>query len=266
MIVLDCESLDSTYDSVQSIFRLTRQAIDRVFATLDVERFYRENRDYPRDAPHLLLEKISAQSSCAIQFDAVCWFHLSRAPSADSFRNGIFPLREQLDAIWDYLRSLVGSVISNEDWNRFRNKMGNSPSADLYHMKVNDAFHWGPYGVLVRDAALRPTQIGNHDYLRIPEIVEDISLCFEEQYGFDLCSAFIQNSQPVIVKFIDKDPHHRCLPPALYYLYSRFHGEALSLACNTCFDGRGERIRADQIRSVEVPNYSIPEKDNHESQ
>ena len=119
-------------------------------------------------------------------------------------------------------------------------------------MKVSDADHWGPYGVLVRDVAFCPAEIGNHDYLGIPEIIEDISLCFVEQYGFDLRSAFIQNSQPCIVKFIDYTPDPRCLPPALYYLYSRFHGEPLSLSCNTCFDGLGKSVRQKQIQRVEV--------------
>ncbi len=170
--VLDCESLDSTYDSIQSIFGLTREAIDRVFASLDVERFYAENRDYPHDAPHLLMEKIKFESSSQIKFDAVCWFHLSRVLSPNTFENGILPLGGQVDAIWESLRSLVGARVSDDDWSDFRNNLGNSHSASLYHMKVNDRDHWGPYGVLVREVAFCPVEVGNHDYLDVPEIVE----------------------------------------------------------------------------------------------
>jgi hypothetical protein len=252
MVVLDCESLDSTYDSVQSIFGLTRQAIDHVFASLDVERFYSENRGYPHDAPHLLFERIRAESRSPIQFDAVCWFHLSRVLSAHSFENGILPLGDQVDSIWNVLRGLVGRRSSDSEWAAFREKMGDSHSAFLYHMKLNDRDHWGPYGMLVRDVAFSQTNLGSH-YLTIPEIIEDISLCFAEQFGFDLRSAYIQNSQPCIVKFIVENPYPRCLPPALYYLFSRFHGESLSLSCNTCFDGGGNPVGPQQILRIEVP-------------
>jgi hypothetical protein len=252
MVVLDCESLDSTYESVQSIFGLTRQAIDHVFASLHVERFYAENRDYPHDAPHLLFERIKAEASSAIRFDAVCWFHLSRVTSPTTFENGILPLGEQVNAIWDLLRTIVGARISDSEWAEFREKMGDSHSAFLYHMKVKDPDHWGPYGLLVRDIAFSRTNLGSH-YLTIPEIIEDISLCFAEQFGFDLRSAYIRNSQPYIVKFIDENPHPRCLPPALYYLYSTFQGESLSLSCNTCFDGGGKRVGPQQILSIEIP-------------
>lgn len=252
MVVLDCESLDSTYESVQSVFGLTRQAIEHVFASLDVEKFYSENRGYPYDAPHLLFEKIKAEASCHIQFDAVCWFHLSRVPSPLSFENGILPLGEQVEAIWDLLRKIVGKRSSDSEWAEFRQEMGDSHSAFLYRMKLNDPDHWGPYGMLVRDVAFSQTNLGSH-YLTIPEIIEDISLCFADQFGFDLRSEYIQNSQPCIVKFIDENPHPRCLPPALYYLYSTFQGETLSLSCNTCFDGGGKRVGPQQILRIEIP-------------
>jgi len=251
MIILDCESLDSTYKSIESIFGLTRETIDDVFAEPDFDRLQVEHG--LQDEPHLLFERMRSESRASLRFDAVCWFHLSRVPSPESFRNGILPLPDQTNAIWDSLRSLAGKQISDAAWAEFRTQMGDSHSAFLYHMKLNDPDHWGPYGVLVRDVAFCPTEVSNHDYLDIPEIVEDISLCFAERHGFDLRSAFIQNSKPCIVKFIDEDPHLRCLPPALYYLYSRFHRQCLTLSCNTCFDGRGRLVGPDSIRKIETP-------------
>ena len=252
MIILDCESLDSPYASIESIFGLTRQALDGVFVSLAVERFYAENRDYPHDAPHLLLERVKTQSSSPGNFDAVCWFHLTRSQSAKTFENGILPLGNQIEAIWESLRLLVGSRISDQGWADFRTNMGDSHSAYLYRLKVNDRDHWGPYGVLVRDVAFCATEIGNHDYLCVPEIIEDICLCFADRFNFDLLSEFTQNSQPYIVKFIDESPHPSCLPPALYYLYSKFRRECLSLSCNTCFDGSGTIVPNAAIQKIEV--------------
>jgi hypothetical protein len=253
MIVLDCESLDSAYESIQSIFGLSRQTIDEVFAAPDFERLQLEHG--LQDEPHLLFERFKAESSSQFRLDAVYWFHLSRVQSPNAFESGILPLRDQVDNIWDSLRLMVADRISDSEWAEFRKEMGDSDSAFLYHLKRNDPDHWGPYGVLVRDVAFCPTEIGNHDYLDMPEIVEDISLCFEDRYGFDLRSAFTQNSKPCIVKFVDTNPHERCFPPALYYLYSRFHGGRLSLSCNTCFDGRGSSVRPEQIHRIEFPHY-----------
>lgn len=257
MAVLDCESIESTYDSIQSIFGISRQSIDQLFENLDVQRFYAENRDYAYDTPHLLLEKISELSSSGVNLDAVCWFHLTRIHPSTTFENGILPLGLQVDAIWDLLRSLVGDRISDDEWKQFRDGMGDSHSAHLYHMKVRDSDYWGPYGVLVRDVALCPSEVGHHDYLGIPEIVEDICLCLAESNEFDLYAAFVENSKPSIVKFIDPNPSIRCLPPAIYYLYARFHKEQLSLSCNTCFDGGAKPVPAEWIQRIDFPHFDF---------
>ncbi|AWI03207.1 hypothetical protein [Clostridium drakei] len=50
--------------------------------------------------------------------------------------------------------------------------------------------------MVVKDAAFSSEEIGNHDYLKIPEIVEDICVCFEKIYGINL---YISNSKSMIV-------------------------------------------------------------------
>ena len=77
------------------------------------------------DEPRLLFERMKSESNLRLlSLDAVCWFHLSRVQSPITFKNGILPLRDQLNSIWDSLRSIAGNRISDSHWTNFRNKMG----------------------------------------------------------------------------------------------------------------------------------------------
>ena len=52
-----------------------------------------------------------------------------------------------------------------------------------YQLKTPDPFHWGPFAMLVRDVAFNAKAIGNHDYLWLPEIIEDIFNGYYGKYG-----------------------------------------------------------------------------------
>lgn len=41
-------------------------------------------------------------------------------------------------------------------------------------MKLASKQLWGPYAMLVREVAALSKEVGNHDYLDAPEIIEDI--------------------------------------------------------------------------------------------
>ena len=95
----------------------------------------------------------------------------------------------------------------------FKKNMGGHHHAYLYGMKVHGKMHWGPYALLSRDHAFKPGEIGNHDYLGAPEIVEDICLCFSEKFEFDLLGAFMKKTKPCVVKFVAGPGMIACLPP-----------------------------------------------------
>lgn len=130
--------------------------------------------------------------------------------------------------------------------------MGSSNSAFLYNMKIADRIHWGPHAILIRDHAFIMQQTGSHDYLKVPEIVEDICICFSERHDFDLLRAFRAKTKACLVKFADHNPGTDCfLRAAIYHLYNRLWGVACSLDCNTCYDAEGVPITAQQILKVE---------------
>lgn len=91
---------------------------------------------------------------------------------------------------------------------------------------------------------------------RIPEIIEDMCMGMENQYGIDLIGKYIENSMPVITKFCkvvsDHGKDKNYIGTALCYLYCKLNNKRLSLICNTCFCGYGEAIKAEDIITVEV--------------
>jgi len=131
--------------------------------------------------------------------------------------------------------------------------MGSHHHAGLYHMKARDSMHWGPHAILIRDHALIPEKIGDHAYLEVPEIVEDICICLSEQHNFDLLEAFMRTTKPAIVKFSDQ-PRSDCLATAVYHLYNAFRGYGCCRECNTCFDGEGVPVPKERILNVEFLN------------
>jgi len=76
---------------------------------------------------------------------------------------------------------LVSQEVDNKiEWERFVN----SSVSFQYNLKTSSSIHWGPYAMLVKEIGFN--DVGNHDYLRVPEIVEDICLSFQQQYGIEV--------------------------------------------------------------------------------
>ncbi len=255
MSVLDCESVETTYDSLQTILGMSRNDIEGVFDGLDIDRFYEERPDSLIEPDELVFSAVTNGLPPIGAFDRVCWFHLTRTVENNAFRRGILPLGECIGAIWDSLYQTAQDHISVGEWNHFRQDLGSSESADLYREKVGNPFHWGPYGILIRDVAFKANEMGSHDYLLVPEIVEDICRCFAATYDVDLLKAFCENTKPCIIKFIHDETRQGYTKAALYYLYSIYSRRRLSLFCNPCFDAKGEPIPKKQILKIEFTAY-----------
>ena len=161
---------------------------------------------------------------------------------------------EYINEIWDALYCLLPEEYSKTEWQDFRANLEKDMDdhyAFLYRLKINDQIHWGPFAMLVRDIAFKASEVRNHDYLDVPEIVEDICRCFEKFYDYNLLERYKSETKPCIVKFVTTKHRQYYLGSALCYLFYVAHNEKFSLSCNTCFDANSNGIKPNKIQNIE---------------
>lgn len=203
MIILDCESLASAISSVESIFAIPQENIVNDLISIDFEKEY-EHRynlyEYPEFGECILNHFVSQYNIKPNSVERICWFHLSRSLNPKSFRRGILPLDNIIDKLFDDMYFIVKDKIDYSIWMQIKEKAtGNSNFAYLYNTKRYNPMHQGPYAMLVKDIAF--SACGNHDYLGIPEIIEDVGYVVEEMFGISFIKKFKEKSSSVIVKF-----------------------------------------------------------------
>lgn len=210
----------------------------------------RERRTHPYEEL-LIRDRFNLASSDDLPGPAaIHWFHATRVIPGTLFDDGIKPLPAMLDFIWHFLRGLAADWSTAEQWNAFRAEMPGQGGCQ-YHSKVGYDFAEGPFGFLVREIILEPALVGNHDYLRIPEIVEDIGLSYDEAFGRHLRKRYLEVTQPCIVKFKSVEARPDALAAALTYVHCKLIGLELCVHCNTCFNGEGRAVDPRNVLAVE---------------
>ncbi|EHJ02369.1 hypothetical protein CDLVIII_5906 [Clostridium sp. DL-VIII] len=256
--ILDCETIESTYFSLSNILELDKNEIEHFLRKIDIQDYYNKHLYCDYRSYELLLNKIVRDYKIKIQIDKVCWFHLARTMDINAYNDGIYPLGNYINDLWRTLYSLVKEKIDEYEWQKFRKRIESDYDnhfANLYRMKVRNEFHWGPYAMLVRDAAFSSKEIGNYDYLKVPEIVENISACFEKIYGINLTENYIKSSKSIIVKFISDNVKDYYVGVALNYLYNKIHNYKMALDCNTCYDGKAMIVSKKEILNIKEIGY-----------
>jgi hypothetical protein len=177
-LVLDCQSPESTLQSVAAIFNCPPAFLRAFLANPEIGEYYETNfESLPdfREYLYLVVEKHFGGARC---LDAVCWFHTTRVAPGTSFSEGVLPLGAVLPRLKETLVELVGDV---EMRKVLKAKLDADSVADHhYQNKTTDELHWGPYAILVKEVAFCANELSQHDYLGIPEIIEDICNGLEE--------------------------------------------------------------------------------------
>ena len=249
MNTLDCESRDTALGSLSCIYGVPEREIEAFLQETDLERHCAEsNPQHPADRElRLLFESTLGCAPSAI--DRVFWFHLTRAKHDADFASGILPLNEALPCVWNTILGIFDGTDHEEPLRRFREE-----GVPNYHyaLKVGEFLDAGPYAMLVRESAFRAGEMGNHDYLWLPEIMEDICNGYHDTTGAMIHDTLRASLIPYVVKFWSRKKTGKdCVESAMYYLYRTAHGQELSIGANTCFDGKGCEIPQGQIVKVE---------------
>lgn len=184
------------------------------------------------------------------EFDNILWFHCTRTIEKNRFKNGILPLGEVLPEIWDTLFALAEN---DEIRERLKNLQRNGVPNFHFSNKNRNDLHWGPYAILVKEVAAHATRLCQHDYLAMPEIIEDICNGYEKKYGYSIIEEYQKKLKPCIVKFSapeDSDSFGNTIA-ALSYAYTCVRKKEVGMNAVTCFDGNNQKIPSENIISIE---------------
>lgn len=213
-----------------------------------------EQHDDPERAlPQLAAERLGRHLG---GFSEVRYFHGTRTRDSDTFRRrGLLPLGEALEDIWRDLREIGADQLCDADFQKLRAEMrrdGGGDGGRLYRLKTPALLHHGPFGEYVREHFLHPRELSSHDYLRTPELVEDIAHAAQAVFDVDLLGAYTAATRPCIVVFdMPVDDDGRAVEAACWYLWAGARGELTRAACGG-FDGQGLAVPPTAIRDVEI--------------
>ncbi len=199
---LDCEYYSSSITCLADAYAANISDVEAFLSALDIEEEYR-TRDVSVLGDSYLVERFQSQFGKPVQvWSSICWFHLTRVPANSDFAEGILPLGLALEKIWKTLISEQIDVCKRGILGKLQ-KTG-VPDRQ-YNLKAGVALHDGPYAMLVKESAFHPAVMGNHDYLLMPEIIEDICNGYKQCTGESIFDEVANSLKPCIVKFVDYD-------------------------------------------------------------
>lgn len=247
--VLDCESNSSTERSLASAYGCEPDDIYSVFDALDLDAIYDADTRPDVDCSRFLSDRLMEALGQPELPDSICWFHFTRTAEGSEFLDGLLPLGSVLSRVWQMLMELAPSPTVRTNLRELQ--LSGVPDFH-FNLKAPNPFHWGPYGYLVPAIASHSADLMQHDYLGMPEIVEDICNGYDAKFGEQLFDHYSAVLKPCIVKF-----EHRAegrgpdtLEVAAAYLYGCRKQEPPSHSWITCFDGNGIPVGSECIRSV----------------
>lgn len=248
-IYLDCESQDSTHLSLTNIFRCSTEDLTALLSSIDIEAIYKDGGFSHIQPLEYVYQKAIKTFGVNLDPKYICWFHLTRTTRDATFEKGILPLGKALNRIWETLFNIFEGTKHHKNLVELK-----ASGVENYHYnsKTPDPFHWGPYAMLVKEVAFNAEEIGNHDYLRLPEIIEDICNAYHDKYKFSIHGDVIKSLKPCIIKFKSHFRNdHYCIRAALYYLHATIWRAGLWDETNTCFDGGAKTVPFKNIMKIE---------------
>lgn len=249
-LVLDCESFDAALQSLAQVFNCNPAVLRQFLANPEIGAYYEANCDTLPDFREYLYLVVEKHFGPASPLDAVCWFHTTRVAPGTSFSEGILPLGAVLPQLKVTLIEIAEDIEVKQN---LRAMLAADSVADHhYQNKTTDELHWGPYAILVRDVAFCASRLSQHDYLGMPEIIEDICNGASQPLSSKLTTLFERRLKPTIVKFKNVfNDDERCISTALCYVSACIHDGKPDGNSVYCFDGENVPVSPANILKVE---------------
>ena len=253
---LDCETRESAEDSVLAAFDSTPTALRAFLAEPSHLAYFEANHDaIPVDFDRYLFQRACATLGVPTLPTEFCWFHGTRVSPGTTFEEGVLPLGAVVPSLQARLVAELDDPAAKEAVRRaFARQGGNS-----FHFgnKLSSPVHGGPYAILVREVADHANALGQHDYLRMPEIIEDLCDKVKAECGLDLLPAFEARWRPAIVKFVAPagGSAEFALAVALRYLRAVELGGKPDAGAVWCFDGDNKAVPPERVLKVEFISH-----------
>ena len=249
--ILDCETQQHAIRSLAIGFSCTEQRLVDTLLSIDLENLYRNHgRELELPCDQYLYKYVVEQIGPHKDLDAVNWFHCTRTTISNNFSDGVKPLNNILNTIWFMLLNHAPDELTK---NRLNSMKQNGVHNFQYSLKTEDEIHWGPYAILVKEVAFNTQRLAQHDYLGMPEIIEDICNSFKNKFNINIYSFYSSILTPKIVKFTSKyRVDSGCIETALCYAHSSVWKTPIGGSSVNCFDSDGQTISPEQIISVET--------------
>ena len=248
--VLDCEDGESAVESLSKCFDCEQSELLEVLQSIDIGEVY-SNFDNSPDvgSDEYLHDYVVEKLGEPDKTESVCWFHLTRTLDGNDFSDGILPLSQSLDLIWETLISIFeGSEISKN----LKLMEENGVDDFQYNLKCDDSEHAGPYGILVREVACYAFELSQHDYLAFPEIIEDICDGYDREFGSPIYDEVSKALVRCVVKFSEEvEADLGVIKAALYYAYTYANDLPVSDNSVCDYDGGDCAVPHEDIISVE---------------
>jgi hypothetical protein len=182
------------------------------------------------------------------------FFHGTRAFEPHLFaQRGLLPLWAVLDDLWNRMHGLAPEIPAEAFIALREGLEGGRIEAPTYKHRF-DTYDDGPNGVLVRDVLVNPNVYHSSEFIRIPEIVEDICVAARNELRVDLEPRFEHATTPCIVEFSTHPREvHQALTAACWYAEAALRGTtAAGGDAFWNFDGDGVAVPAEDIVFVDV--------------
>jgi hypothetical protein len=249
VVYLDCQNVDTALASFAAACRRPVAAVRDAILSHEITESDPQLLEAagPRDVFRLL-----DVTSPDLAYEGVYYFHGTRVFDPAGFHNeGILPLGQVIDKLWTLLHTLVADTVTHAEWPHLRAGIeagAGGSSGHLYRLKTGSSRLGGPYALLAREQ--HSPREGHHNYLAIPEIVEDIARCS----GLDLAWRFRAATTPCIVKFRKVGIDTGILHAVFWYIHGVLHDGKSGWFAQCDYDGHGRAVPPDDVLAVELVN------------